>query len=113
MIAIGAIPRTLAADWSLMAKGSRALLVFPHAFNATMEHLQDLGGRIAPSESKLFATIAAHRQWLSSYLWPTIRQTIDVVHHMGDLDASLSTNFVCTTALSRARIHKSEKYLKG
>ena len=79
-------------------EGSRALHVFSHAFNATMEHLQDLGGRIAPTKSKIFATIAAHRQWLSSYLWPTIQQTIYVVHHMRDLGASLSTTFVCTTA---------------
>ena len=77
-----------------------------------MEHLQDLGGRIAPTKSKVFAIIAAHRQFLSSYLWPTVQQTIDVFHHMREMGHSLSTTFVCTTALSRARSYKAIEVLK-
>eukprot|EP00973_Karenia_brevis_P061621 8569134-Karenia_brevis.AAC.1 len=62
---LGAIPRTLADDLLLLTKGRRALHLFAHAFSATMEHLQDIGGRIAPTKSKIFATMTAHRTWLS------------------------------------------------
>ena len=112
MISMGAIPRTLADDLLLMAKGSRALHLFSRAFDATMVHLQDLGGRIAPSKSKIFATISDHRQWLAAYLWPAIHETISVVHHMRDLGASLSTTFVSNTSISRDRLRKAIGGLK-
>eukprot|EP00973_Karenia_brevis_P079245 10995876-Karenia_brevis.AAC.1 len=57
---IGAMPRTLADDLLLIAKGNRAGHLFGHAFDLTMVHLQDLGGRIAPQKTKIFATGAGH-----------------------------------------------------
>ena len=112
MIALGAIPRTLADDLLLMAKGSRALHLFSFAFNATIEHLQDMGGRIAPKKSKLFATLTEHRQWLEAFQWPALQQVISVVHQMRDLGASLSTTFVANTSLSRERLRKAIEVLK-
>eukprot|EP00973_Karenia_brevis_P046091 6384710-Karenia_brevis.AAC.1 len=65
MTSIGAIARTLADDLLLLAKGARAGHLFVRAFHLTMVHLNDLGGRIAPNKSKIFATLAAHRSFLS------------------------------------------------
>ena len=53
---LGAIPRTLADDIMLLAKDSRVLHVIQVAFETTMDHLHDLGGRLAPSKSRVFAT---------------------------------------------------------
>ena len=86
---------------------AHALSNFAKVFTLTMEHLQDLGGRVPPSKSKIFDNISDHRQWLAAYLWPTLNETIAVVNHMRDLGASLSTTFVSNTSLSRARLRKA------
>eukprot|EP00973_Karenia_brevis_P093347 12416940-Karenia_brevis.AAC.1 len=49
MINSHAEPRTLADDIMLIAKGSRALRIFHNAFNKTILHLNELGGRLAPT----------------------------------------------------------------
>ena len=57
MKALHAIPRTLADDLLVYITGSRALHLFRGAMLATMRHLFDLGGGLAPTKSKLFTTI--------------------------------------------------------
>ena len=44
-----AIARTLADDIMLLAKGSRALHILQVAFEATLIHMEDIGGRLAPT----------------------------------------------------------------
>ena len=90
-----AVARTLADDLLLMVTGTRVLHVFSNAFHLTMVHLHDLGGRIAPNRSKIFANLTGHRIPLASYLWLAIGTNIEVVHHMRDLGAALSTTYVC------------------
>eukprot|EP00973_Karenia_brevis_P044146 6116609-Karenia_brevis.AAC.1 len=53
MQSLGATPRTLADDLLLTTTGSRALNVFKVAFNKTIEHMIDLGGRLSPQKSNL------------------------------------------------------------
>ena len=62
----GAIARTLADDLLVLVSGPRVLSVFTHVVHLTMVHLHDFGGRIAPTKSKIFATIGDHRRWLQS-----------------------------------------------
>ena len=50
----GATARTLADDLLVILSGSQKILtVFTHVFHLTMVHLHDLGGKIAPSKSKI------------------------------------------------------------
>eukprot|EP00973_Karenia_brevis_P051165 7106913-Karenia_brevis.AAC.1 len=51
MLSIHAEPRTLADDALLMARGKRALHIFHHAFDLTIIHLTDIGGKLAPHKS--------------------------------------------------------------
>eukprot|EP00973_Karenia_brevis_P047380 6578004-Karenia_brevis.AAC.1 len=74
MSELTAIPRTLADDLLLTTSGPRALDLFRHCFTLTIRHLMDIGGRLSPHKSKVFSTIASHRQWLSSYVWEFIDQ---------------------------------------
>eukprot|EP00973_Karenia_brevis_P029270 4036642-Karenia_brevis.AAC.1 len=69
MLSIHAEPRTLADDVMLMARGNRALHIFHQSFNLTIQHRTDIGGRLAPHKSKLFATVDTHRSWLKSCVW--------------------------------------------
>ena len=108
---MGAIARMLADDLLLLVRGSRALYGFAHIFHLTMVHLDDLGGRIAPHKSKIFATLGEHRAWLATYMWPTVGTNIDVVHHMRDLGAYLSCTLVSSTTLSRQRLHSATQIL--
>eukprot|EP00973_Karenia_brevis_P064832 9005585-Karenia_brevis.AAC.1 len=52
MVHMKALPRTLADDLLLITKGPRALHLFQVAFASTIQHLQALGGRVAPAKSK-------------------------------------------------------------
>eukprot|EP00973_Karenia_brevis_P039592 5467371-Karenia_brevis.AAC.1 len=90
MTSIHAIPRSLADDVMLLARGSRALHIFQRGFEDTMSHLIDMGGRLAPRKSKVFSNVDAYRLWLQTYEWLPIQSSIDVVHNMRDLGASLN-----------------------
>ena len=68
---MGAHPRTLADDILVLTKGYRALHVFSSVFQATIDHMECLGGKVAPLKSHLFATKASHRDWLSRHVWDT------------------------------------------
>ena len=107
----GAIARTLADDLLVLVSGHRVLSVFTHVFHLTMVHLHDLGGKIAPTKSKIFATLADHRRWLQTYMWPALNTNIDVVQHMRDLGASLNTIYVSNTILSRKRLQDATQVL--
>eukprot|EP00973_Karenia_brevis_P038086 5250620-Karenia_brevis.AAC.1 len=71
-----------------------------------------MGGRIAPSKSKIFVTTTSHRTWLATFVWEPIQQTIVVVHSMRDLGAVLSTSLCHSTTLSRARLQRGIATLK-
>ena len=102
-----AMARTLADEIMIIARGSRALHIIQAAFEATMEHIADIGGRLAPSKSCLFATTTAHRTWLAAYVWTPIQQQIKVVHNLSDLGSALNSSVAPTTALSAARLEQA------
>eukprot|EP00973_Karenia_brevis_P021425 2944461-Karenia_brevis.AAC.1 len=102
-----ACPRSLADDLLLFTKGARALNLFKVTFALTMDHLHDLGGKIAPSKSRIFSSIARHRHWLAAYLWPPINTTIEIAHSFRDLGATLNTTRCISTSLSRTRLHQA------
>ena len=102
-----AIARTLADDIMIMARGSRALHIIQAAFEATMEHIADIGGRLAPAKSCLSATTTAHKTWLATYVWTPIQQQIKVVHNLRDLGSALNSSAAPTTALSAARLEQA------
>eukprot|EP00973_Karenia_brevis_P093384 12417085-Karenia_brevis.AAC.1 len=85
MYSIGANPRTLADDLLVNSSGSRALHVFQAAFEATITHLLDLGGKLSAHKSKVYATLSTHRSWLTTYQWQGLQQLIPVVHCLRDL----------------------------
>eukprot|EP00973_Karenia_brevis_P041155 5693300-Karenia_brevis.AAC.1 len=104
MLSLNAVPRTLADDLMLITRGSRALHVFQRAFELTMEHLIDLGGRLAPRKSKIFSTLASHRTYLAAYVWPPIAQQIKVVPNLRDLGSALSLTAASCTSYSQVRL---------
>eukprot|EP00973_Karenia_brevis_P059889 8336919-Karenia_brevis.AAC.1 len=107
MHSLDLIPRTLADDILLSSRGDRALRMFKIGFTQTIEHLQDMGGRLAPHKSNIFASISTHRQWLASYEWPGIHQTIPVVQQLRDLGASINFTGGIDTTMSKQRLQRA------
>ena len=103
MESIGAMARTLADDILLLTKGGRALNLFHEAFNLTMVHLHDLGGKVAPAKSLLFATCVRHRHWLRRHVWIPLGQTVTVVAHFRNFGAQLTATNRVSTAQSKVR----------
>ena len=61
MLSLHAVPRKLAGDLMLLSKGIRPLQIFRQAFEATVAHVTDSGGKLAPNKSRIFATAVSHR----------------------------------------------------
>eukprot|EP00973_Karenia_brevis_P037745 5206994-Karenia_brevis.AAC.1 len=78
MCDLGAKPRSLADDMFITSVGSDALGKFNAAFNATLIHIGDFGGRVATSKTKIFATNATHRNWLRNNIWGPISSTVQI-----------------------------------
>eukprot|EP00973_Karenia_brevis_P010094 1366533-Karenia_brevis.AAC.1 len=111
MYSMGANPRTLADDLLVNSSGSRALHVFQAAFEATITHLLDLGGKLSAHKSKVYATLSSHRSWLSTYQWQGLQQLIPVVHCLRDLGSALNTTLSINTSLSQNRFQKASHTL--
>ena len=50
------VPRILADDLQILARGPNHLSHFEYAFDATHKHLYDMGARIAPKKSVVFSS---------------------------------------------------------
>eukprot|EP00973_Karenia_brevis_P065978 9170356-Karenia_brevis.AAC.1 len=108
----GLTPRTLADDILLTTPidtpPSQPLLrEFATGFDATIAHLHDLGGRVAPSKSKLFALAPKQRLWLNRFVWPSLGTTISVVLQLRDLGSQMNPSNLVHTSLSRQRLGKA------
>ena len=68
MASLGALPKALADDLLLVTTGTNALRRFAQAFQATIHHLHDMGGRIASAKSILFSNNSKVRTWLARKL---------------------------------------------
>ena len=53
--------RTLADDLMIISRGDRAFHNLQSAMDAIFQHFSDLGGKLAMSKSKLFATVRKNR----------------------------------------------------
>ena len=107
-IAIFAVTvRTLADDLMIISRGDRALHNLPAAMDATFQHLSDLGGKLATSKSKLFATMRKHRSWLASHVWPHSGTLIPVVGNIRDLGSALSFTLARCTSYSKNRLFQA------
>eukprot|EP00973_Karenia_brevis_P049247 6830896-Karenia_brevis.AAC.1 len=104
MRSMNVVPRALADDVLLTSSGDCALTLFTLAFTATLEHLTNSGGRLAPAKSVLMATSSAHRAWLSQRHWPIVDTTIRVVTNTRDLGSHINLGSTTATHLSRERL---------
>ena len=98
------MPRTLADDLLVYTTGSRALHLFPRALLATMHHLFDLGGRLAPEKSNLFTTVHNYKSWLAVELWAPFASQMQVVTHLLDLGSTMSVSAARVTSYSYRRL---------
>ena len=71
---------------------------------ATMRHLIDLGGRLAPTKSKLFTTVKDFGKWLAAEFWEPVQAQIPVVSHLRDLGSALTVAAARVTNYSYARL---------
>ena len=70
--AAGAIPRVLADDILVITQGPDPITQFKTVFDSTHQYLQDIGAKIAPDKSAVFASDPKHRRDLKKHIWPTI-----------------------------------------
>ena len=91
MLATGCIPRALADDILITAKGEQHELVFLRGYTITLHFFHTIGARIAFAKCVLFSTCTATRTRLQQHVWPTIACTIKVVLHFRDLGAHICT----------------------
>ena len=62
-------PRILADDLQILSQGGTHLKHFEYAFNKTHKHIEDMGGRLAPTKSVTFASDETSRNWLRRHTW--------------------------------------------
>ena len=112
IIAAGAQPRALADDLLIMAHGPDALPLFAQAFQASLEHLIDMGGKIASAKSTLFANNSSMRYWLQRKKWDLVGSVMPVVNSFRDLGSSLTIGVASSTKLSKLRLNKASNTLR-
>ena len=83
-------PRILADDLQLMCIGTGHSEAFEFAFDATHQHLEDIGAKLAPKKSITWSSSAAVRKWLSTHRWAKPRRTIQVITDGRDLGCHMS-----------------------
>ena len=93
------LPRVLADDVCIIAKGSHMLKKLARALNATHRFCQDMGAKIAPTKSLNFATTLVARRWLEQSWWKEIQAAIPVVGDFRYLGAHVNTGGGGKTAL--------------
>ena len=85
-------PRLLADDLQILSTGPNHLANFEFAFDKTHKHLEDMGAKLAPTESMTFPTCTATSNWLKQHRWPRAGATIPLVGNYRDLGAHLSVS---------------------
>eukprot|EP00973_Karenia_brevis_P037470 5169378-Karenia_brevis.AAC.1 len=107
MRSISLKPRTLANDLLIHATGSHALSLFHRGYNKSVQHLNELGAKIAPTKCGTFATRPSHRTWLALHKWESLNTTVKCHQHLRDLGSTL--NVICSvrTSVSRTRFQSA------
>ena len=89
MLSVGCIPRALADDILITAKGDQHELLFLRGYTLTLLYFHIIGARIAITKCFLFSTCTATRARLQNHVWPIINCSITVVLHYRDLGAHI------------------------
>ena len=89
MLSIGCIPRALADDILVTAKGDQHELLFLRGYTITLLYFHIIGARIAFTKCFLFSTCTTTRARLQNHVWPIINCSINVVLHYRDLGAHI------------------------
>ena len=66
-------PRVLADDILITATGPEQVPAFCEAYDATIEYVSDMGGRMAPDKSLLVSTSRIIRKKMRDYTWTRLR----------------------------------------
>ena len=112
MQAFNVQPRVLADDVMLCATGEWHLENYTQGFTATLQYIEDIGARTAPEKSFSFSTQEGARRWLKTFVWPIIKQRVNVVHHIRDLGAHLNTTMRNAATTSTTRITEAIAIIK-
>eukprot|EP00969_Alexandrium_andersonii_P056857 2507279-Alexandrium_andersonii.AAC.1 len=95
-------PRVLADDVFGSVSGPRAWAKLRAGATALFAFFNDVGARVSPGKSRLFANTAQLRRCMRAYVWPDLGANIPVVLSNRDLGASISMGKVLsTTTLSQ------------
>ena len=78
----GCIPRILADDIMLIAKGKGAIRKFATTLQLSHQYLLDMGAKIAHGKSVNFASTKPARTWLAETAWVLAGGAIKVVEHL-------------------------------
>ena len=70
---LGVTPRVLADDILITAEGTGQYMEFCAAYDATIEYVTDIGGKMAPDKSVLFSTCRLTRRTLRLRSWRRLR----------------------------------------
>ena len=109
---IGAIPRILADDILVFAKGLDHEAVFLRAFEATHVFFDDIGAQLAPSKSTTFSTVRTTRAKLRKHMWKTTGTLIACVLHARDLGSHMNTGArMCAPTLT-ARLEEATQLVQ-
>ena len=74
--------KVLADDVFILAKGRRMLRQYTKALDYTHQYLQDMGSKVAPGKSYIFASTELGRKWLKETWWKKIQSNIMVLKDM-------------------------------
>ena len=106
----GAMPRALADDLLVTANGDQHESIYKKAFEATLEYVQDIGGKVAPDKSTAFSTNRTTRKKLRLHKWTALNnKTVDVITNGRDLGSHLNTGDRLTGTTIVARIKDTIK----
>ena len=88
---LGAQPRVLADDIFLTCIGENQIKVFITAYEATMQYIMDMGGKVAPDKSSIFASNRFIRKQLRKQRWHSLNGlVIPVSTHARDLGTHIN-----------------------
>ena len=104
-------PRVLADDVFLFATGEWHVEQLTQGYTATLQYIEDIGGRTAPEKSFIVSTSEAARTWFKGFTWPIVKQKIAVVLHIRDLGGHLHTGSVHHSPTLTARLHDAAHYV--
>ena len=105
-------PRVLADDVFLFATGEWHVEHFTQGYTATLQYIEDIGGRTAPEKSYIVSTSEAARTWFKGFIWPVVKQKVAVVLHIRDLGAHLHTGAVHHSPTLTSRLYQAIYYVR-